>query len=546
MRKKRFALILAACLLAQSCPYVVTAEQIEEQETMEDVVAASEEVILSGDCSRPEDDWWWAGESHVEWKVVKTDDDEKLKLLISGNGQMKDYSGENESLMHVIDLELADISGIDDAYVTEVEIGKGVTAIGKYTFCNSEIERVILPEGISDIGCNSFENCEKLKEINIPDTVTSIGAYAFCNCTQVKNINLSSVLKHLGEGAFSSCGLTSITIPNSLTEILGATFSQCVNLQEVFFPDEWFGTMGYQAFAFCNNLKELHIPEGVKTLDGFIWYGCPKLKTLYLPHSLTYIGGLNERISITQPSISDVYYNGTEKRWKKTFVPFERDEAMLASGELKIHFQEGTVPTVKPTPTATPVPTATPIPTMTSMPTATPIPTVTPTPTVAAEESILSGDCSATSTDRVEWKVEKTNAPDKLKLIITGTGKMEDYEDDSESLTHFIDLELSDLGFDDNACISDVEICEGIDHIGDYAFCNSNIERVSLPDSLQTIGGHSFEECRRLKEIHIPENTRSIGEYAFSSCNQLNSIELPSGLSTLGTTAFGGTRCLSR
>jgi hypothetical protein len=62
MRKKRFALILAACLLSQSYPYVVTAEQIEKQEVTEDVMSASEEVILSGDCST------W--NSQVEWRVV--------------------------------------------------------------------------------------------------------------------------------------------------------------------------------------------------------------------------------------------------------------------------------------------------------------------------------------------------------------------------------------------------------------------------------------------------------------------------------------------
>ena len=354
----------------------------------------------------------------------------------------------------------------------------------------------------------------------------------------MKNIKLPGGLTTLDDCTFYASGLTSITIPNSLTTIDYSTFSHCSNLKEVVFPDEWSGTIDSYTFSYCNSLEELRIPDGVKTLTSDIWSNCPHLKTLYLPHSLTSLHGIDPYYGT---SIKDVHYKGTEKRWNKIFRASEADEKKLASGELKIHFQEGTVPTVKPTPTATPVPTATPIPTMTPMPTATPIPTVTPTPTATSEKDILSGDCSATSTDHVEWNVIKTNAPDKLKLIITGTGKMEDYEDDSESLTHFIDLELSDLGFDDDVYISDVEVCKGVERIGSYAFCNSNIERVLLPDSLETIGTSAFESCEKLNEINIPDSVSSIEGCAFVGCGQLFNIELPSGLTHLGAGAISGT-----
>ena len=357
MMKKRFALILAACLLAQSCPYVVTAEQIEKQEASEDVVVGSEEVILSGDCSVTMDDWWWAGESQVKWNVVKTDDAKKLKLIISGNGYMRNYSDESESLMHLIDMELANVEDMDDAYVAEVEITEGVEEIGKYSFCNSKIEKVVLPDGLTDIGGSAFSGCEKLREINIPDTVTYIGDYAFSNCKQLKNIKLPSGLTSLASEAFYASGLTSITIPNSLTRIDYYTFSRCSNLKEVIFPDEWAGTIDNYAFEYCNCLKELRIPEGIKTLDTYIWSGCPKLTTLYLPHSLARLEGLSDTWEAygdyVPTQIHDVYYNGTENRWNKVFVPNEKDKEMLASGKLKIHFQgEPTPPPAKDEPVA--------------------------------------------------------------------------------------------------------------------------------------------------------------------------------------------------
>ncbi len=343
MRKKRFALILAACLLAQTCPYVVTAEQIEKQEATEDVMSASEEVILSGDCSG------W--NSQVEWRVVKTDNAKKLKLIISGTGYMKSYSDKSGLLIHYIDSELADVEGMDDAYVAEIEIDKGVTNIGEYFFCNSKIEKVVLPDGLENIGWHAFDGCEKLREINMPDTVTYIGDYAFSNCKQLKNTKLPGGLTTLDDGAFYASGLTSITIPNSLTGIDYYTFSHCSNLKEVVFPDEWSGTIESGAFEYCNRLKELRIPEGVKTLSADIWVDCPKLKTIFLPHSLTRVEGLHVWYGST--NIHDVYYNGTENRWNKIFVPNEDDKEMLASGKLKIHFQgEPTPPPAKDDPVA--------------------------------------------------------------------------------------------------------------------------------------------------------------------------------------------------
>ena len=57
-------------------------------------------------------------------------------------------------------------------------------------------------------------------------------------------------------------------------------------------------------------------------------------------------------------------------------------------------------------------------------PTATPIPTGNTEAPTADADVILSGDCSATDKDHVEWKVVKNNETGKLKLVISGKGKM--------------------------------------------------------------------------------------------------------------------------
>ncbi|MCR4654282.1 MAG: hypothetical protein K5744_11455 [Eubacterium sp.] len=81
MRKQKTLAIIAACVLATSCPYAVTAGEIEKQEVTTEVYAASEDVICSGDCSASSTD-------DVTWQVIKKDNG-KLKVIISGNGEMK-------------------------------------------------------------------------------------------------------------------------------------------------------------------------------------------------------------------------------------------------------------------------------------------------------------------------------------------------------------------------------------------------------------------------------------------------------------------------
>nr|WP_027872366.1 hypothetical protein [[Eubacterium] cellulosolvens] len=124
MRKQKTLAIIAACVLATSCPYAVTAGEIEKQEVTTEVYAASEDVICSGDCSKTSGD-------DVEWKITKIDDSGKLKLIISGYGDMKDYGFEDRTLPEIIEDELYNLpEDIDFTYISDVEVCEGVQSIG--------------------------------------------------------------------------------------------------------------------------------------------------------------------------------------------------------------------------------------------------------------------------------------------------------------------------------------------------------------------------------------------------------------------------------
>ncbi len=67
-----------------------------------------------------------------------------------------------------------------------------------------------------------------------------------------------------------------------------------------------------------------------------------------------------------------------------------------------------------------------------------------------------------------------------------------------------------------------------------------NLQSVTLPDTITTIGKNSFAYCSSLKSISLPENLTTIVDRAFSNCSSLETISLPEGLTTIGASAFSG------
>jgi hypothetical protein len=80
-----------------------------------------------------------------------------------------------------------------------------------------------------------FFDCTGLTSITIPNSVTSIGFSAFNNCTGLTSITISNSVTSIGETAFEYCrGLTSITIPDSVTSIGNDAFVGCTGLTQVY------------------------------------------------------------------------------------------------------------------------------------------------------------------------------------------------------------------------------------------------------------------------------------------------------------------------
>ena len=79
------------------------------------------------------------------------------------------------------------------------------------------------------IGDWAFSSCSGLTSVTIPTSVTSIGNYAFFDCSGLTSVTIPNSVTSIGDYAFYECyGLTSVTIPNSVTSIGEAAFYECI------------------------------------------------------------------------------------------------------------------------------------------------------------------------------------------------------------------------------------------------------------------------------------------------------------------------------
>ena len=129
-------------------------------------------------------------------------------------------------------------------------------------------------------GRGAFVGCTGLTSITIPNSVTSIGDGAFDDCTGLTSITIPNSITSIGDGAFDGCtGLTSITIPNSITSIEGRTFRGCTGLTSITIPNS-VKSIGEYAFYDCTGLTSVTIPNSVTSIGGSAFSGCTGLTSI--------------------------------------------------------------------------------------------------------------------------------------------------------------------------------------------------------------------------------------------------------------------------
>ena len=102
------------------------------------------------------------------------------------------------------------------------------------------------------LGDYVFNDCSGLTSLTLPSSVTKIGEYAFENCIGLTSLTLPSSVTEIGEGAFLNCrGLTNFTIPSGVTSIGTSAFFCCYGLISLTIPSS-VTAIGSRAFNDCS------------------------------------------------------------------------------------------------------------------------------------------------------------------------------------------------------------------------------------------------------------------------------------------------------
>ena len=144
---------------------------------------------------------------------------------------------------------------------------------------------------VASLVASCFKDCSGLTSITIPSSVTSLGASCFEWCSGLTSITLPSSVTSLGASCFYFCsGLTSITIPSSVTSLSESCFCGCSGLTSITIPSS-VTSLGYYCFSHCSGLTSITIPSSVTSLGYDCFKDCSGLTSITIPSSVTSLGG---------------------------------------------------------------------------------------------------------------------------------------------------------------------------------------------------------------------------------------------------------------
>ena len=175
-----------------------------------------------------------------------------------------------------------------DGHLTSLDLYEAnIVEGGDYYYHN--VERPFYCKA-NAIGYCAFWGCSGLTSVTIPSSVTEIGPFAFSDCRSLTSVTIPSSITKIGSSTFSGCsGLTSVTIPSSVTKIGDNTFSDCRGLTSVTIPSS-VTKIGDNTFSGCSGLTSVTIPSSVTEIGDNAFSGCSGLTSVTIPSSVTKIG----------------------------------------------------------------------------------------------------------------------------------------------------------------------------------------------------------------------------------------------------------------
>lgn len=333
-----------------------------------------------------------------------------------------------------------------------------------------------------------------------------------------KYVYFSTSFTALSKDYLRGCtNLRSLIIPDSVTSVDSNLLSDCDNLRYIKFG----GGMSMVPNEFCKNLKNLtavDFNDGVSRIGAGAFENCTGLKEIILSYGITKVdsNAFNKCVNVVKLKINEKLFDIGSKSFSNLAYC---EEIEFDSSNLLSNIGMSTVKWF---------------------------------------ESFKNLGASTTGTTlRLGNDVTEANlrAFDSTRITEIIIGDNVSSIKDITNLPYLQEVTVSDsnsnyyswggaLYSNDNCLvlapsqIDNLEIKPGTVKIGDYAFSNSFIDSVTIPDTVNEIGNYAFYNCKELETIDLPGGLTTIGNSAFENCSALRIFYSPSKLNTIGERAF--------
>ena len=169
-----------------------------------------------------------------------------------------------DSVMHVGENVFCDCTSLSSIHSKFSSTDKRCLIINSTlnSFARAGLKEYVIPNGVTSIGREVFQRCNKLTSITIPDSVIKIEEFAFNECTSLYSINFGNNISNIDGAAFMGCeSLRTINIPKSVAIIGTGAFCGCSSLTSIFMHSMPNGNDA----MFCNNAdgRKIYVPKSL-------------------------------------------------------------------------------------------------------------------------------------------------------------------------------------------------------------------------------------------------------------------------------------------
>lgn len=360
------------------------------------------------------------------------------------------------------------------------------------------LTEVVIKDGVTEIGNQTFQGCTGLTNVTIPDSVQKIGAWAFYLCGGLKNVDIPANVE-IGNSSFRQSGLEQVTVSGG--SVGQYAFHRNVSLKKIDINCE---TIGDEAFSGCDSLTDITLGENVKTLGDKAFYTCDALERVEIPSTVTDIG---EKTFYSCPALKEAIIRagtvkaGTFYNCRALTTLIISDNAMLdASFTAANTYAKEKLETVR----------------------------------IGKGEIGNSAFSNCTNLTTVELGNDVTSIGKsaflkctQLPSITIGDGV----------------ISIGSGAFNGCTALTNANIGSGA--IGANAFQDcSRLANVTLGDGVTSIGANAFLRCEALTSMNIGSSVGIIENYAFSGCAALEEVTISAA--QIGNQAFRSANALKK